>query len=116
VNDDRPCAATPGELPDEVYRVLIEQARVGVFVTQENRLLYVNTNLTELFGYSRAEMLSGMDPLLMTAPVCVNRFGTVRPAGPPRPTTFNVFARTAACSTRACSARWCSCWAARPMS
>jgi diguanylate cyclase (GGDEF)-like protein/PAS domain S-box-containing protein len=68
VNDDRPCAATPGELPDEVYRVLIEQARVGVFVTQENRLLYVNTNLTELFGYSRAEMLSGMDPLLMTAP------------------------------------------------
>ena len=67
MNDDRPCAAPNGELPDEVYRLLIDQARVGVFVTQESRLLYVNDCMTELFGYHRAEMLSGMDPILLTA-------------------------------------------------
>jgi PAS domain S-box-containing protein/diguanylate cyclase (GGDEF)-like protein len=68
VNEDRPRAVPHDELPDDVYRVIVEQARVGVFVTQENRLLYVNAKVTELFGYQRAEMLAGLDPIALTAP------------------------------------------------
>ncbi len=58
----------PPDLPENIYRVLIDQARVGVFATQEGRLLYVNARVTEMFGYSRAEMLGGMDPMMLTAP------------------------------------------------
>ena len=63
-----PPAVRSRDLPTDAYRVLLDQARVGVFVVQENRLLYVNARVTELFGYRRVDMLSGMDPILLAAP------------------------------------------------
>ncbi|HSV69379.1 MAG TPA: EAL domain-containing protein [Methylibium sp.] len=52
----------------EAYRLLVEQAQVGLFVTQGERFRFVNPQLAEMFGYSCEEMLDGLAPLLLTAP------------------------------------------------
>lgn len=56
------------ELSNSDYRLLIEQVQAAVFVIQEGRFLFVNPKLLELFGYTRDEMLAGMDPMLLCAP------------------------------------------------
>lgn len=55
-------------LPDHIYRHLVEQAQVALFIAQGNRFLFVNPQLAALFGFSREEMLDGMDPLNLCAP------------------------------------------------
>jgi PAS domain S-box-containing protein len=45
---------------EEKFRGLVEQARVGVYIIQDERLAYVNPRMAEIFGYSQAEG-TGMD-------------------------------------------------------
>ena len=45
-------------IPPEIYRLLVEESLVGVYMVQDERLLYANRRLAELFGYSREEMLN----------------------------------------------------------
>ena len=42
----------------ETYRLLVEESLVGVYLIQDERLLYANRRLGELFGYTREEMLA----------------------------------------------------------
>ena len=41
----------------ETYRFLTEEALTGVYLVQNDRLVYANRRLAELFGYSRGEVL-----------------------------------------------------------
>ena len=50
---DRPDAGSP-----PTYEALVEQAQVGVYVAQDQRLVYANPRLAELFGYTPAELLA----------------------------------------------------------
>jgi len=50
------------------FRVLVEDSQVGVYIIQEGVLTYVNPKLALMFGYSVAEMTSGMDVLDLVAP------------------------------------------------
>lgn len=45
-------------IPPETYRLLVEESLVGVYLIQDERLVYANRKLGELFGYSREEMLA----------------------------------------------------------
>jgi diguanylate cyclase (GGDEF)-like protein/PAS domain S-box-containing protein len=45
-------------IPPETYRLLVEESLVGVYMIQDERLLYANRKLGELFGYTREEMLA----------------------------------------------------------
>ena len=45
-------------IPQETYRLLVEESLVGVYMIQDERLLYANRRLGELFGYTREEMLA----------------------------------------------------------
>lgn len=42
----------------ETYRLLVEESLVGVYLVQDERLVYANRKLAELFGYSREEILA----------------------------------------------------------
>jgi diguanylate cyclase (GGDEF)-like protein/PAS domain S-box-containing protein len=42
----------------ETYRLLVEESLVGVYMVQDERLVYANRKLGELFGYTREEMLA----------------------------------------------------------
>lgn len=44
-------------IPPETYRLLVEESLVGVYMVQDDRLLYANRRLGEIFGYSREEMM-----------------------------------------------------------
>jgi diguanylate cyclase (GGDEF)-like protein/PAS domain S-box-containing protein len=44
-------------IPPETYRLLVEESLVGVYMVQDERLIYANRRLGELFGYTREEML-----------------------------------------------------------
>lgn len=56
------------DLSASIYRALLEQIQVAVFVIQDHRFLFLNRKLLELFGYSREEMLNGMDPATLSTP------------------------------------------------
>jgi diguanylate cyclase (GGDEF)-like protein/PAS domain S-box-containing protein len=60
--------APPATLPSSAYHSIVEQVQAAMFVVQDNRFLFVNPRLTDLFGYSRPEMMEGMDPIEMCAP------------------------------------------------
>jgi diguanylate cyclase (GGDEF)-like protein/PAS domain S-box-containing protein len=45
-------------IPIETYRLLVEESLVGVYMVQDERLIYANRKLGELFGYTREEMLA----------------------------------------------------------
>ena len=45
-------------IPAEIYRLLVEESLVGVYMIQDERLLYANRKLGDLFGYTRDEMLA----------------------------------------------------------
>jgi len=62
--------AAPLKLTLDHYRMLIEHLQAAVFVVQGNRFLFVNPKLTQLFGYSREEMIEELDPITLTAPEC----------------------------------------------
>ena len=55
-------------LSEPDYRLLVDQVQTAVFVIQKGRFLFVNPKLLELFGYSKDEMLGGMDPMLLCVP------------------------------------------------
>jgi diguanylate cyclase (GGDEF)-like protein/PAS domain S-box-containing protein len=55
-------------IPPETYRLLVEESLVGVYLVQDDRLVYANRKLAELFGYSREELLSLPSVLLLVAP------------------------------------------------
>jgi diguanylate cyclase (GGDEF)-like protein/PAS domain S-box-containing protein len=42
----------------ETYRLLVEESLLGVYLVQDERLVYANRKLAELFGYSREEILA----------------------------------------------------------
>src|SRR5512142_91903 len=44
-------------LPPDVYRALVEDLLVGVYLIQDDRLIYVNRRFGQIFGYSREEVL-----------------------------------------------------------
>lgn len=44
-------------LPLETFQSIVEHALVGVYVIQDERMVYVNPKLAQLFGYTREEML-----------------------------------------------------------
>ena len=41
----------------EVYRLLVEEALVGMYLIQDDRLVYANRKLAQLFGYTLDEMM-----------------------------------------------------------
>lgn len=52
----------------DTYRLMMDHVQTAVFAVQNERFIYVNPNLTQLFGYSAEEMLNGMNPVDLTAP------------------------------------------------
>jgi diguanylate cyclase (GGDEF)-like protein/PAS domain S-box-containing protein len=46
-----------GLLPLETFRLLVEESLTGLYLIQNDRLVYVNQTLADFFGYSRDEML-----------------------------------------------------------
>lgn len=42
---------------EEPFRLLVEHLLVGVYLIQDDRLIYANPRLGQIFGYSREEML-----------------------------------------------------------
>jgi diguanylate cyclase (GGDEF)-like protein/PAS domain S-box-containing protein len=45
-------------LPLETYRALVEDSLTGVYLIQDDRLVYANRRLADMFGYSRAELFA----------------------------------------------------------
>jgi PAS domain S-box-containing protein len=57
-------AADPRSSEAEVlYRALVEQSLVGVYLTSGDRFRYVNQALADLYGYTREEMVGPLHPL-----------------------------------------------------
>ncbi|NLH72826.1 MAG: PAS domain S-box protein [Verrucomicrobia bacterium] len=48
---------------DSHFRLLAEHSLVGIYVIRGNRFLYVNQTLAEIFGYTREELVSRVNPL-----------------------------------------------------
>ena len=46
-----------GLLPLETFRLLVEESLTGLYLIQNDRLVYVNQTLADFFGHSRDEML-----------------------------------------------------------
>ncbi|MEO6213416.1 MAG: sensor domain-containing diguanylate cyclase [Vicinamibacterales bacterium] len=44
-------------IPLETFRLLVEEALVGMYLIQDERMVYTNRKLAQLFGYSQEEML-----------------------------------------------------------
>ncbi len=59
-----PVDAQPWEV--SLYRILVQQAQVGLFVVKDGRLLFVNPRLAEMLGYREDELL-GMPAIALTA-------------------------------------------------
>jgi diguanylate cyclase (GGDEF)-like protein/PAS domain S-box-containing protein len=45
-------------LPLETYRLLVEESLTGLYLIQNDRLVYVNQTLADFFGYSRDELMN----------------------------------------------------------
>jgi diguanylate cyclase (GGDEF)-like protein/PAS domain S-box-containing protein len=45
-------------IPPETYRLLVEESLVGVYLIQDERLIYANRKFAQLFGYTRDEMMA----------------------------------------------------------
>lgn len=52
---------------DTLLRGLLGNSLVGMYLGQDDRFVYVNALLAELFGYTRDDLCSGMGPLELTA-------------------------------------------------
>ena len=44
-------------VPSETYRLLVEEALVGMYLIQDERLVYANRKFAQLFGYTLEEMM-----------------------------------------------------------
>ncbi|MBU0595702.1 PAS domain S-box protein, partial [Candidatus Bipolaricaulota bacterium] len=53
---------------DEKFRLLTEESPVGVFISSEMKLRYVNPAFESIFGYSRDELLGRIGPMEMIDP------------------------------------------------
>jgi len=49
--------------PDSHFKSLTEHSLVGIYVIRENRFLYANQTVAEIFGYTREELMSNVGPL-----------------------------------------------------
>lgn len=49
---------TQDPIQPETYRLLVEESLVGVYLIQDERLVYANRKFAQLFGYSREEMMA----------------------------------------------------------
>lgn len=47
---------------EERYRALVEQSLMGVYIMQNDRLVYVNPKAADLLGYSQQEMIDAPSP------------------------------------------------------
>lgn len=52
---------------EELFRTLVEQTLAGIYMIQDGRFVYVNPKLAEIFGYTQAELLSGVSVDALTA-------------------------------------------------
>ncbi len=53
---------------DALLQGLCSNALTGVYVIQDNRFVYVNDKLAEMFGYTPSELCGGMGPASLTSP------------------------------------------------
>ena len=44
-------------IPLDTFRLLVEEAQVGMYLIQDERMVYANRKLAQLFGYTQEEML-----------------------------------------------------------
>jgi PAS domain S-box-containing protein len=44
------------------FKALVEQSLTGIYIIDEEAILYVNNQFCEIFGYSEAELLNGIKP------------------------------------------------------
>ena len=51
---------------EEKYRLLVENSLAGVYIIQDGLFKYVNNKLAEILGYTREELLYGLDQLKFT--------------------------------------------------
>lgn len=51
-----------------LYRQLVEESLVGVYLIQDGRFPYVNPRMAEIFGYSREEIINGRSVADLVAP------------------------------------------------
>jgi PAS domain S-box-containing protein len=54
---ERPDAAVDPFDPPPVFRKIVEHSLAGIYLVQDERFLYVNPRLAELFGYSQDEII-----------------------------------------------------------
>src|SRR5205809_5739776 len=58
---DRPSPpSTPAAEAEILYRALVEQSLVGIYLISADRFLYVNQAMADLFGYTREEMMDAL--------------------------------------------------------
>ncbi|HEU4609507.1 MAG TPA: PAS domain S-box protein, partial [Chitinophagaceae bacterium] len=55
---DRKKAASALAESEAKFKNLVEQSLVGVYIIQENRFVYVNPQMSAIYGYTREEMLA----------------------------------------------------------
>lgn len=55
---DRKKAALALAESEAKFKNLVEQSLVGVYIIQDNRFVYVNPQMSEMYGYTREEMLA----------------------------------------------------------
>jgi PAS domain S-box-containing protein len=48
---------------EALFRGVAEQSLTGIYVMQDERFVYINPRMAEMFGYSAEEMLSDPDPM-----------------------------------------------------
>jgi len=52
---------------EQRYRALVEQSIAGVYLIQDQKLIYVNPHMAEILGYDDATELIGQHPLIIVA-------------------------------------------------
>jgi len=56
------------EEPEGLFRALVEESLVGVYIIQDDKFKYVNPRLAEIFGYTQEEMIGKMGAVDTTHP------------------------------------------------
>ena len=52
---------------NELFKSLVEQSIMGVYIIQDGRFAYVNERFARMFGYASGSEVAGLDPLLLVA-------------------------------------------------
>ncbi len=53
---------------EERYRQLVEHSKLGVYVIQNGKYVYVNPAMSGIFGYTTEELLDSLNPIDLTMP------------------------------------------------